>query len=165
VLESVGPASMVLPDLDGRSLLGDEIAIPGGLPAERTLVLFAFRQRQQAQVDRWIDRAVAELGVPASPLGLPFDAPRAVVEVPCLGGQWRPLRRLIDGGMASGIGQPAVLARTITVYGGTGAILRALGAEPDHVQARVCRRTGEVLAGAEGEPAGAGWQRIAEALA
>lgn len=156
---------MRLPDLDGRSLLGDEIAIPGGLPAERTLVLFAFRQRQQAQVDRWIDRAVTELGVPASPLGLPFDASRAVVEVPCLGGQWRPLRRFIDGGMASGIGQPAVLARTITVYGGTGGILRALDAEPALVQARVCRRTGEILAAADGEPEGAGWDAVAAALA
>ena len=156
---------MRMPDLDGRSLLGDETAVPGGLPAERTLVLFAFRQRQQGQVDRWIDRAVAELSVPASPLGLPFDAPRAVVEVPCLGGQWRPLRRLIDGGMASGIGQPAILARTITVYGGTGAILRALDAEPELVQARVVRRTGEILAAAEGEPEGTGWDAVATALA
>lgn len=156
---------MRLPELDGRSLLGDPVHLPGGLPAERTLVLFAFRQRQQAQVDRWIDRAVSELGVPASPLGLAFDAPRAVVEVPCLGAQWRPLRRLIDGGMASGIGQPAVLARTITVYGDTGRVTRALEAgDRDAVLARVALRTGEVLAAAAGEPEGAGWERVAAAF-
>lgn len=157
---------MLLPELDGTSLLGDQVHLPGGLPAERTLVLFAFRQRHQPCVDRWIDRAVEELGVPGTPLGLAFDAPRAVVEVPCLGAQWRPLRRWIDGGMASGIGQPAILARTITVYGDTGRIVDALGAGGrDLVQARVARRTGEVLAAAAGEPTGEGWDRIAAALA
>jgi len=157
---------MLLPELDGTSLLGDEVHLPGGLPAERTLVLFAFRQRHQPCVDRWIDRAVQDLGVPGTPLGLAFDAPRAVVEVPCLGAQWRPLRRWIDGGMASGIGQPAILARTITVYGDTGRIVDALGAAGrDLVQARVARRTGEVLAAAAGEPTGEGWDRIAAALA
>jgi hypothetical protein len=156
---------MPLPELDGTSLLGDEVHLPGGLPAERTLVLFAFRQRHQPCVDRWIDRAVEELGVPGTPLGLAFDASRAVVEVPCLGAQWRPLRRWIDGGMASGIGQPAILARTITVYGDTGRIVDALGAGGrDLVQARVARRSGEVLAAAAGEPAGEGWDRIAAAL-
>ncbi|MFM9125087.1 MAG: hypothetical protein ACKOSO_08060, partial [Actinomycetota bacterium] len=89
----------------------------------------------------------------------------AVVEVPCLGAQWRPLRRWIDGGMASGIGQPAILARTITVYGDTGRIVDALAAgDRERVQARVARRTGEVLAEAAGEPTGAGWDRIAAAL-
>jgi hypothetical protein len=37
------------------------------------------------------------------------------VEVPVLSTGWRPARRLIDGGMTAGIGDPDVLARTITV--------------------------------------------------
>ena len=90
---------MRFPDLDGVSLLGEAKHLPADLPADPTLVLLAFRQRQQAQVDRWIARA--------------GDAP--VVEIPCLGRQWRPVRRFIDGGMASSIGDPVVLARTITV--------------------------------------------------
>ena len=137
------------PELDGVSLLGEATRLPADLPGDPTLVLLAFRQRQQAQVDRWIARA--------------GDAP--VVEVPCLGRQWRPVRRFIDGGMASSIGDPIVLARTITVYGDVGAILRALGATgPDAVQARVVARDGAVLAAASGEPEGAGWDAIAAAL-
>ena len=140
---------MRFPDLDGVSLLGEAKHLPADLPADPTLVLLAFRQRQQAQVDRWIARAA--------------EAP--VVEIPCLGRQWRPMRRFIDGGMASSIGDPVVLARTITVYGGVGALLRAIGADgPAEVQARVVRRDGEILAAASGEPEGDGWEAVAAAL-
>ncbi len=157
---------MRFPDVTGRSLLGDEVRLPAGLPAERTLVLLAFRQRQQGQVDRWIDRAVRDLGVPASPLEAGFDGARAVIEVPCLGRRWRPARGLIDGGMASSIAQPPILARTITVYGDVGRILRAIGAASvDSVQARVVGRDGAILAAAEGEPEGAGWGSVADVLA
>ena len=156
---------MSFPSLIGTSLLGDEVRLPADLPAERTLVLCAFKQNQQAQVDRWIERAVGELGVAATPLGLAPDAVTAVIEVPCLGRQWRPVRRLIDGGMASSIAQPPILARTITVYGDVGAILKAIEApNRDAVQARVVRRSGEVLAAAAGEPEGPGWSAIAASL-
>jgi hypothetical protein len=154
-----------LPDLMGRSLLGVELRLPADLPAERTLVLLAFRQRQQAQVDRWIEKAVRELGVPASPLAPGFDGSRAVVEVPCLGRRWRLARRAIDGGMASSIAQPPILARTITVYDDVGRILRGVGATSrEAVQARVALRTGAILAAADGEPDGAGWAAIADAM-
>ena len=156
---------MPFPALIGTSLLGAEVRLPAGLPAERTLVLCAFKQHQQAQVDRWIERAVRELDVASTPLGLAADAATAVIEVPCLGRQWRPLRRMIDGGMASSIAQPPILARTITVYGNVGAILRALDApDAELVQARVVLRTGEILAAAAGEPDGSGWDVIAAAL-
>ncbi|MGI9117427.1 MAG: hypothetical protein ACR2JV_07310, partial [Gaiellales bacterium] len=150
---------------DGTALDGTRLQLPAELPARRTLVLLAFRQRQQAQVDRWTARAVAELGIPATTLGLAADAPTAVIEVPCLGRRWRPARRVIDGGMASSIADPAILARTVTVYADVGAILRALGATgPALVQARVVERSGAVCAAGSGEPEGAGWQAIADAL-
>ena len=153
------------PELVGRSLLGREVRLPSGLPAERTLVLCAFKQHQQEQVDRWIGRAVYDLAIPASPLELPPDAKRAVIEVPCLGRQWRPVRRLIDGGMASSIAHPPTLARTITVYSDVGAILTALGVESKaELQARVVTRSGEILAAASGEPIGAAWDTIAREL-
>jgi len=156
---------MPFPPLTGTSLLGDDVELPAGLPAERTLVLCAFKQHQQAQVDRWITRAVEELGVAPTPLGLEDGAPTAVIEVPCLGRKWRPVRRFIDGGMASSIAQPPILARTITVYADVGAILTALDAPGTaDVQARVVLRSGEILAAAAGEPDGVGWSVIAAAL-
>jgi len=152
------------PKLVGRSLLGEPMHLPADLPAERTLVLCAFRQQQQGVVDRWISRSVRELGVAGSPHGR-TDLARAVIEVPCLGRQWRIARRFIDGGMASSIRDPLVLARTVTVYDDVTATLRALGSSSPHaVQARVVLRSGEILAAAEGEPEGAGWEVISAAL-
>jgi hypothetical protein len=99
----------------GRALDGTLLELPAQLPARRTVVVLAFRQRQQQDVDRWIDLVVA-LGVPASPLGAAAPLATAVVEVPVLGRRYLGARRFIDGGMAASIADPAVLARTITVY-------------------------------------------------
>lgn len=151
------------PRVRGRSLLGIELALPRDLPAERTLVVVAFRQWQQGRVDRWIARAIAA-GLPPTIRHAPGRLPVAVVELPVLSTRWRPVRRLIDGGMTAGIGDPDVLARTITVYTNV-AVFQAALAIPggDDVHALVVRPDGTVLAHASGEPDG-GWALIAEAL-
>jgi hypothetical protein len=152
------------PEVHGRSLLGVELSLPADLPGERTLVVVAFRQWHQARVDRWIARAVA-VGVPSTSRGAPGRLPLAVVELPVLSSLWRPVRRGIDGGMAAGIGDPDVLARTITVYTGVRAFQTALGIpDSEDVHALVARPDGTVLAHASGEP-DAGWTAIAAALA
>ena len=72
---------------------------------------------------------------------------------------------MIDGGMTAGIGDPDVLARTITVYTDVRAFQAALGIPgSDDVHALVVRRDGTVLAHASGEPGG-GWASLASALA
>jgi len=109
-----------------RALDGTPRDLPGDLPAERTLVLLAYRQRHQRDVDEWIALAVA-LGVPATPRGATGPLTTAVVEVPFLTRVWWPARRLIDGGMAQGIADPDVLARTFTAYGAPLRHRRACG--------------------------------------
>lgn len=152
------------PQVSGRTLLGEEAVLPGDLPAERTLVLLAFQQWQQGRVDRWIARAV-EAGVPPTPRGHEQPMPVALVEVPALSSQWRPVRRFIDGGMSRGIGDPDVLARTITVYTDVGALQRALAIPGgDDVHALVVTRDGEVLAHTSGEPDDDAWATVAAAL-
>jgi hypothetical protein len=136
----------------GRALDGTEYRLPAGLPAERTLVVLAFRQRQQADVDRWIDLAVS-LGVPGTPLGVPEPRATAVVEVPVLGRRYVPARRLIDGGMATSIRDPAVLARTITVYTDPVAYRRHCGiATAEQVTAMLVDREGTASFQAIGPP-------------
>ena len=89
----------------------------------------------------------------------------AVVEVPALSSRWRPVRGWIDGGMATGIGDPDVLARTITVYTDVGALRRVLGIPDDRdVRAYVVAPDGAILATAQGEPDDAAWSSIAPAL-
>ena len=152
------------PEVSGRSLLGVERRLPGQLPAERTLVVVAFRQWHQPIVDRWIARAVAA-GVPPTILGAAGRLPRAVVELPVLSTRWRPARRFIDGGMTAGIADPVVLARTITVYTNLAAFQRALGiGSSDELHAFVVTPDGSILARAVGEPDG-GWDAIGASLA
>lgn len=157
-------APTVFPSVHGRSLLGDEVDLPTGLPARRTLVVVAFRQRHQSCVDRWIARAVAA-GVPATPRGQDLPMPTAVVEVPALSSRWRPVRGWIDGGMATGIGDPDVLARTITVYTDVGALRRVLSIPDDRdVWAFVVGDDGTILATATGEPDDVAWSAVSTAL-
>lgn len=149
VSASVQPS---FPHLQGRSLAGADIALPSGLPADRTLCLIAFKQWHQACVDRWIGRAEAA-GVPGSPLDVQPGADTCVVEIPVIGTQWKIGRRFIDGGMATSIRVPRILARTITVYTDVGAFQRALDiAGSDEVHAMVVTRNGDVLARASGDP-------------
>ena len=152
------------PAVTGRSLLGVELSLPRDLPAERTLAVVAFRQWHQARVDRWIARAVAD-GVPPTPRGLTGVLTTAVVELPILATGWRPVRRFIDGGMTAGIGDPDVLARTITIYTDVGGFQRALGIpDGDEVHALVVTRDGTILARGAGDPGDREWDGILAAL-
>lgn len=143
-----------------RALDGTLRDLPGDLPAERTLVLLAYRQRHQRDVDEWIALAVA-LGVPATPRGATGPLTTAVIEVPFLARVWWPVRRLIDGGMAQGIADPDVLARTFTAYGAPRRHRRACGLEGSgtcdvdgraEVEALVVTPEGTVLWQAAGRP-------------
>ncbi len=148
----------------GRTLLGVELSLPSGLPAERTLAVVAFQRWHQGRVDRWIDRAVAA-GVPATTRGQQPPITVAVVEVPALAGRLRPVRRFIDGGMTAAIGDPDVLTRTITVYTDVDAFRRALAIPSDEdVWAFVVTRSGSILAHGHGEPDDAAWDPVGSAL-
>lgn len=150
--------------MDGRSLAGSDIHIPGDLPAPRTLALLAFQQRHQGCVDRWIARA-EESGVPGSPVDMNPGDDTCVVEIPVLSTRWKLGRGFIDGGMASSIRIPRVLARTITVYTNVSAFQKLLGIPgSDEVQACVVTPEGQVLARVPGEPTDAAWGVIADAL-
>jgi hypothetical protein len=96
------------PVVRGRNLLGEPVELPAGLDGSPRVVVVAFRQPQQRQVDSWVPWLEEQAGVVP---GLRF------YEVPSISGRWSPTRRFIDGGMATSIRDPVVLARTITFYG------------------------------------------------
>ena len=138
--------------VSGRALDGTPRELPAELPAITTLVLVAFRQRQQRDVDRWIDLAV-ELGMAGTPLGAREPLEQAVIEVPVLGRRYLGARRMIDGGMATSIADPAVLARTITVYTNPGRFRRRCGiTTAEQVTALLAARDGTVGWSATGPP-------------
>jgi hypothetical protein len=152
------------PAVSGRSLLGLAVALPRDFPAELTLAVVAGQRWHQDRVDRWIARAVAA-GIPPTTRRATGPMPVAVVEVPVLSTAWRPARRFIDGGMTAGIGDPDVLARTVTVYTNVAAFRRSL-AIPDSgdVHVLVVRRDGTVLAHRRGDPDDVSWAAVASVL-
>ena len=160
--QAKSPASF--PVVAGRTLLGADVVLPADFPADRTLAVVAFQRGQQSRVDRWIERAVAA-GVPPTTRGATGSIPAAVVEVPVLSTQWRPVRRFIDGGMTAGIGDPDVLARTLTVYTDVGVFQRFLSI-PDSkdVHALVVDRDGTILVRGSGDPDDESWAAIAASL-
>ena len=152
------------PAVAGRTLLGANVALPADFPADRTLAVLAFQRGQQTRVDRWIELAVAA-GVPPTTRGATGSIPVAVVEVPVLSTQWRPVRRFIDGGMTASIGDPDVLARTITVYTDVAAFQRLLAIPSSNdVHALVVDRDGAILARGYGDPDDTSWSAITAGL-
>ena len=155
-----------LAPLRGRALDGTPWRLPADLPAERTLVLLAYRQRHQGDVDAWIALAVS-LGVPPTPRGRERPMATAVIEVPNLSRRWLPARRFIDGGMAASIRDPDVLARTVTAYGHPAGHRAACGLPEDDgesMQALVVSPDGEVTFHAVGPPGPGSRAALAEAL-
>lgn len=135
------------------SLAGVEMAIPADL-AGPTLVVFAYRQHQQADVDTWI-RVVSD------------DDRVRVLEVPLLGRKWLPTRRFIDGGMASGM-DAQTRRQTMCVYTDVARFQReVLGVTSGEVLATLVDAAGTVhwhALGPAGPADAAGLQAAVEAL-
>lgn len=104
---------MLFPSITGTSLNGTRVRIPQDLP-DPCVLLLAFKQGQQSDIDTWI-ATLEQAGVDV------------LFELPMLGAKWRPFRAVIDGGMASNITDQVVRDRTITVYGQIGPVEQALG--------------------------------------
>ena len=127
-----------LPQLSGRSLDGRHHQLPDDLRAQHTFIVAAFRREQQALVDEWLPW-LAEIE------GRRADV--AVYELPVLSSTYSPARRLIDGGMARGVGTDAARARTITVYTDVGHVVRELGLPgTDTIGVLLIDRSGRILA-------------------
>jgi hypothetical protein len=109
---------LVLPTIRGESLSGVAWSFPDDLSRTATLLLIAFQQHHQRDVDTWL---------PAARRLADEHQSFAYFEVPLLDTRWRPARALIDGGMRAGIQDPQVRASTVTAYQSRRAFLRRLG--------------------------------------
>lgn len=105
------------PEIEGTSLSLVEHRLPGTLEGQVNLLLIAFRQWQQRDVDTWVPTA--------GELSSTYAGFRAY-ELPVISRMYRPVSGFIDGGMRSGIPDPDVRASTITVYLNRTQFLEAL---------------------------------------
>lgn len=95
------------PDVEGSSLSGTAHRLPGTLAGDLNLLLIAFRQWQQTDVNTWVPVAEA--------LGDEIPGFRAY-ELPVISRMYRPVSGFIDGGMRGGIPDQEVREATITLY-------------------------------------------------
>ena len=118
---SSADSGLYFPRIDSKDLNGDAITLPDDLAGNPALVLVAFKQRQQVNVNTWLD----ELGAIESGI----EGVR-VIETPTISGQkWGWMAGFIDNGMRSGIPDVEARARTITLFTDVGAFRGALGLE------------------------------------
>ena len=105
------------PNLRARDLEGASLDLPQALTGDPSIVIVAFQRRQQAMVDSWVPW-LSELRERLPGI--------EIYEVPTISRRWLPARRVIDGGMRSGIPDPSTRRRTLTTYTDVGAVLDAL---------------------------------------
>lgn len=98
---------MQFPAVTGSNLQRKKLALPEGFQGELNLVLIAFQQWQQNQVDTWIPfaRQLEEAHSGVYYYELPTIQQRNVMA-----------RTLINEGMRAGIPDPVARERTITLY-------------------------------------------------
>ncbi len=103
------------PNLSGNNLNGKKFNLPQDFPAERTLVLIAFEEKQQAILDTWSQ------GLDLLNSQIPW------IEVPVISTPYKLGSFIIDSGMRKGIPNPKVRDRVITLYTDREAFAKSMG--------------------------------------
>jgi hypothetical protein len=139
---SDGGKTVQFPAVTGSNLQRRKLELPGELEGDLNLVLIAFQQWQQSQVDTWMPFARQ----------LEKDHPGfRTYELPTIQ-QLNPLARtFINEGMRAGIPDPTTRERTITLYLDKNAFRKALQlSSEENIYALLLNREGQVLWRAEG---------------
>ena len=147
---------MQFPTVNGSNLQRKRVTLPQDFQGELNLVLIAFQQWQQSQVDTWI------------PFARQLEATRPALryyELPTIQRLNALARTFVNEGMRAGIPDPVARERTITLYVDKGAFRAALDL-PDEANIFVLLldRQGRVLWRAEGAFTPDKGESLAEAL-
>ena len=149
-------ARPLFPTIQGRNLERRELELPADFAGERNVVLVAFKQRQQREVNAWLP-ALSAMRREAGNL--------EVYEIPTLHRGWTPLRGWIDGGMRSGIPDRSTREATITVYINKAPFKAALGITSEsRIHVLLLDGEGRVMHRELGSATPAGVQRLRAAL-
>lgn len=120
------PVGELFPSVEGKSLDGQETMIPDVFKGKKVILLLAYKQNTQFDVDRW------GIGFFTSNLSLP-----PIYEIPTIPGLIPSLfKESIDGGMKKGIPMES-WKDVITIYGDDGGKLTELTGTENPNNARV----------------------------
>ncbi|MES1228339.1 MAG: hypothetical protein ABUL72_06675 [Armatimonadota bacterium] len=137
-----------------ENLNGEHFAFPADLPADRTLALIAFLDRQKGVLNSWVERM--DLTKP--------DAP-AWVEFPLVTDLGETYRDYVNGVLKEEISQPEHRSHVFTLSTHVREFCRSLGLTTTRkVYAVVLDRRGKVVAIEEGKPTTESIRRLKIAL-
>ena len=132
------------PKISAENLNKEKVTLPDDFNGNPLLVLIAYKQKQQLNVNTWLDRMdEIESAIPGV----------QIIETPTISsGKWGWMAGFIDGGMRSGIPDPEARARTITLYTDVSLFNQALNIESvDTIYAVLLDEDGEVIEMVEGD--------------
>lgn len=132
------------PTITAENLNREKITLPDDLNGNPALVLVAYKQRQQLNVNTWLDRmGEIEEAIPGV----------TIIETPTISsGKWGWMAGFIDGGMRSGIPDLAARGRTITLYTDVSLFNQALTIDSvDTIYAVLLDERGEFVDMVEGD--------------
>jgi len=147
---------MQFPKVTGSNLQRQKLNLPQDFQGERNLVLIAFQQWQQSQVDTWIPfaRQLEET-----------DPELRYYELPTIQRRNSLTRTFINEGMRAGIPDPVARERTITLYLDKRAFREALQLPgEDDIHVLLLDRQGRILWRAEGAFTGEKGESLTAAL-
>ncbi len=132
------------PKISAENLNKEKVTLPDDFNGSPLLVLIAYKQKQQLNVNTWLDRMdEIESAIPGV----------QIIETPTISsGKWGWMAGFIDGGMRSGIPDTEARARTITLYTDVSLFNQALNIESvDTIYALLLDEDGEVIEMVEGD--------------
>lgn len=134
---------MRFPMLRAENLMRQEVSLPQDFAGQANVVLIAFQQIHQIQVNSWLPCLT----------GLEREFPDLDhYELPTIRSSYRLGRGIIDGGMRAGIPDPATRRRTITLYLDKDAFRRTLNIEQeDDITVLLLDVAGEIIWRSDGD--------------
>jgi hypothetical protein len=128
------------PEIEGETASGRTLKLPSGLPESRTIVLAAYDEEQQKDIDQWV------AGLEMKARNLPF------LELPVLGKQNPFIQNLILTGMRRSKPDKADRERTVATFVRSEDFRRqlGLGGGGKSIHVLVVERTGAVRLRVEG---------------
>ena len=131
-----------MPAFMSQTLMRQPVAVPDGLPADRTLALITFKRGQRAQIESWIQG-----------LNLRNDASITWMRMPVLNDPGTPTgRSAVENKLLRHYPADTERARLVPVFTDRANFARSAGLNgTDQVYAVVVNRQGDVLARVEGQ--------------
>jgi len=137
-----GPAQF--PRITGINLNGRSIAVPHDLEGDPRIVVVAFEQAQQRDVDTWLTALSPDLA--AAPT-------LKLYELPVIYTGSAAFRFWVNNGMRSGITDETARNRTVTVYTDREKFFAELGVKRESITTFVLGASGEIRWRADGPAA------------